>query len=336
MRQLSRVTRAARLCGLTFSVLLLTLTCSAVARAQAGRSATRTWVSAAAGSSTNPCTRDAPCRELSAAVAAVAEDGEVVIIDSGAYDAVEITKSVQIVAPEGVHAVIAPTTGIAVPGEPNGATTVVLVNAPGARVVLRNITVNSYGAINSTIRVTAVGTLHVENCVLNVVNDVEHEELSDTGIHFATVGRLAVRDTTVRNHGVGILVLGPTEGIAYASVDRCRLDGNQTGVLLFSNSRATVSNTVATSGTGTGFHAYGAASELSCDNCVASNMHFGFRTTGMGAVMRVARSVATNNNYGFINKGYNAQFKSLAGTNMVDGNTTNRSGQITTVSPDAP
>src|SRR5215207_4351832 len=185
MRHLSRVTRAARLCGLTFSVLLLTLTCSAVARAQAGRSATRTWVSAAAGSSTNPCTRDAPCRELSAAVAAVAEDGEVVIIDSGAYDAVEITKSVQIVAPEGVHAVIAPTSGVAVPGEPNGATTVVLVNAPGARVVLRNITVNSYGAINNSIRVAAVGALHVENCVLNVVNDVEHEELFDAGIYFA-------------------------------------------------------------------------------------------------------------------------------------------------------
>jgi hypothetical protein len=45
--------------------------------------------------------------------------------------------------------------------------------------------------------------------------------------------------------------------------------------------------------------------------------------------------VATNNHYGFFNRGV-GKFKSLAGTNMVDGNEANRSGQITTFSPDAP
>ena len=110
MRQPPRGPRAARLCGAVISILLVALVCAADARAQVGRSQTRTWVSAAAGTSTNPCTRDAPCRELSSAVAAVAEGGEVLILDSGSYDAVEITKSVQIVAPEGVHAVVAPPT----------------------------------------------------------------------------------------------------------------------------------------------------------------------------------------------------------------------------------
>jgi hypothetical protein len=101
MRQFFDVSRAARLCGVALSGFLLTLAFTADTRAQAGRSATRVWVSAATGSDTNPCTRAAPCRDLSSAVGAVAEDGEVVILDSGGYDAVEITKSVQIVAPEG-------------------------------------------------------------------------------------------------------------------------------------------------------------------------------------------------------------------------------------------
>ena len=49
--------------------------------------------------------------------------------------------------------------------------------------------------------------------------------------------------------------------------------------------------------------------------------------------MRVAHSVATNNDVGFIsNPG--GTFKSLLGTNMVDGNGTNKSGQIITLNPD--
>ena len=51
--------------------------------------------------------------------------------------------------------------------------------------------------------------------------------------------------------------------------------------------------------------------------------------------MRVARSTATQNYVGFHNDG--GTLRSLAGTNMVDGNKlANRVGQITTFSPDAP
>ncbi|MET0650501.1 MAG: right-handed parallel beta-helix repeat-containing protein [Pyrinomonadaceae bacterium] len=337
MRQFFDMSRAARLCGVALAALFLTLAFNADTRAQAGRSATRVWVSAATGSDTNPCTRAAPCRDLSSAVSAVADDGEVVILDSGGYDAVEITKSVQIIAPEGVHAVIAPTEGITVPGGLNGDTTAVLVNAPDATVVLRNLTVNKHQAVDSAIRATAVGTLHIEGCILNGIDNI------DTGhaaIYFGASGRLMVRDTTARNNGIGIFVVAPAGGPARASIDRCRLDGNDYGVFVTSNARATVSHTVATDGGIAGFtvSSSGPAAELSCDNCVASNFASGtgfIRSGGAGAVMRVARSVATNNHYGFFNSGV-GKFKSLAGTNMVDGNETNRAGQITTFSPDAP
>ncbi len=341
MRQLSRVTRTARLCGATISVLLMALACAPDARAQAVRSATRVWVSATAGSDTNPCTRAEPCRDLASAVNAVAPEGEVVILDSGSYGGFEVTKSVQVVAPEGVHAVIAPTTGIPVTGDTEaGHLAAVLVNAPGATVVLRNLTVNSFGPVTDAVRATSVGTLHVENCVLGVVNDMPNGDFSDTGIYFTSGGRLVVRDATVRNFGVGISINGTQGGTAYASIDRCRLDGDVTGVHVYYNARVTVSNTVATDGAGAGFSVYtpagGPATELTCDNCVASNRYIGFHSSGgPAAVVRVARSVATNNYYGFYSDG-TSKFKSLAGTNMVDGNKTNRLGLITTFSPDAP
>jgi len=337
MRQHLCRSRAARLFGVALLVLLSALASpvNTQAQAQGGRSATRVWVSAATGSDSNPCTRAEPCRDLASAVFAVAVDGEVVILDSGGYDAVEITKSVQIVAPEGVHAVIAPATGITVPGDANGSMTAVLVNAPNATVILRNLTINRHQTISNAIRAIAVGTLHVENCVLNGLSNLNS---SDSGITFAANGRLTVRDTTARNNGTGILVFAPSGGTAHASIDRSRLDGNQTGVIASSNSRVMVSNTLAANGGNVGFLANAhpsEPSELNCDNCVASNFYAGFaRGSGAGAVMRVARSVATNNNYGFQNSGA-GKFKSLAGTNMVDGNVINRSGTITTFSPDA-
>jgi hypothetical protein len=339
MRQFFDTSRAARLCGVTLTVLTLTFACAVGTRAQAGRSATRVWVSAATGSDANPCTRAAPCRDLSSAVGAVAEDGEVVILDSGGYDAVEITKSVQIVAPEGVHAVIAPATGIAVPGDAEGSMAAVLVNAPGAKVVLRNLTVNGNGTVNRAIRIKAVASLYVENCVLNVTNKLEDGDTFYMGLSFAAGGRLAVRDTTVRNQDTGILITAPSGGTAYASIDRCRLDGNPTGLFASANSRVVVSNTAAANGAGgSGFvvstSPSGPTAELSCDNCAASDFNFGFRNNGgAGAVMRVARSMATGNKYGFFNSA-GGSFRSLTRTNLVEGNETNRFGTIVTISGD--
>lgn len=327
--------RALRLCGAVLAVFLFALVFVVHTPAQVTRATTRAFVSATTGNDANPCSRAAPCRDISSAVAAVGDGGEVVVLDSGDFGAVEITKSVQVVAPEGVHAVIAPVTGIVVPGDPNGATTAVLVNAPGATVVMRNIVVQRQGQIDSGIRATSVGALQIENCIVNGFQSGG----SDSGIFFQASGRLMVRDTTARNNDHGILVAAPAGGTAHASVDQCRLDGNNsTGLIAASNSRVTVTNTVATHerGDATGFLVSSdSPAELNCDNCTASNLAHGFARAGAGAVMRVARSMATNNDVGFFN-GTSGTFKSLRGTNMVDGNGTNRVGAIITLNPDVP
>jgi hypothetical protein len=102
--------------------------------ASVGFGQVRTWVSPA-GVDTNPCTREQPCRNFAAAITAVAAGGEVVALDSAGYGPVTITKSVTIVAPVGVHAAIAPSSGNAI-----------TVSATATdQIVLRNLYLNSQG-----------------------------------------------------------------------------------------------------------------------------------------------------------------------------------------------
>jgi len=56
------------------------------------------------GVDTNPCTRAQPCRTFAAAVTAVADGGEVLVLDSAGYGSVQIRRPLSIVAPPNVVA----------------------------------------------------------------------------------------------------------------------------------------------------------------------------------------------------------------------------------------
>ena len=56
----------------------------------------RTWVSAASGSDSNPCTRASPCLTFAAALAQTEAGGEIDVLDPGDFGPVTITKSVSI------------------------------------------------------------------------------------------------------------------------------------------------------------------------------------------------------------------------------------------------
>src|SRR4051812_32948641 len=66
------------------------------------------------GNDTNPCTLQAPCRLLPAALAAVADGGEVWMLDSGNYNTsvVSINKSVSIIAVPGQVGSLVATGGV--------------------------------------------------------------------------------------------------------------------------------------------------------------------------------------------------------------------------------
>ncbi|SRR6266568_1141856 len=95
---------------------------------------TRSWV-ASPGLDTNDCTRPNPCRTFDRAISVSNDGAEVVVMDSAGYGPTTIFKAIQIIAPRGVHAAIAPTTGTAIQVAPSGGT-----------VVLRNLYLNSQGA----------------------------------------------------------------------------------------------------------------------------------------------------------------------------------------------
>src|SRR5438132_13657650 len=78
---------------------------------------TRSWV-ASAGLDTNDCTRPNPCRTFDRAISVSNDGAEVVVMDSGGYGPTTSFKAIQIIAPRGFPAALAPTAG---KGNPVGA-----------------------------------------------------------------------------------------------------------------------------------------------------------------------------------------------------------------------
>ena len=134
------------------TVLVLLVTCSSLAHAQA----TRTWVSGV-GDDANPCSRTAPCKTFAGAISKTATGGEINVLDPGGFGAVTITKSITI-SSEGFEA------GVLVSGT-NG----IVINATTtSNVVLRGLDIEGLGTGLDGIKVLGgLGSLHVEKCTIN-------------------------------------------------------------------------------------------------------------------------------------------------------------------------
>ena len=166
-------------CRLLSSACLAMLLVSGLA----GATAQRTFVSAS-GVDNPACSIGAPCRTLGAAITATSSDGEVLVVDSAGYGPVTITKSVSIIVPAGVYGGITVTSG-------NGVT----INAPGATVVLRGLSINGQGGANG-ILVQAAARVRIENCV---VSNMAAQGIYDQ----AANGEVIVLDTISRDNGDG-------------------------------------------------------------------------------------------------------------------------------------
>jgi hypothetical protein len=287
---------------LLFAFALCSITQAAVAR---------TFVSVT-GSDSNPCTYTSPCRLFQHAHDLVDAGGEVIALTSGAYGTLTITKNVTI---SGV--------GVSAVASPFSTEDVITIAAPGSTVVLRSISIRAFGAGTggNGINVTAVGNLHVEDCVIS--------GLSNNGIlvNLAADGSyIFIKDTITRNNAYEGMHFQTSTGLVRASIDNCRSERNSIdGFLASNNSRVTINRSVA-SGNDVGFYAVsnaaGATAELNCEECVSSNNGYGFNVfngLGVAATIRVSHSTATNNRYfGFYQPGFGV-FES-AGNNFVRGN----------------
>jgi parallel beta helix pectate lyase-like protein len=180
--------------------------------------AQRTFV-ASTGVDNSACSLVAPCRGFAAAVTATDPNGEVLVLDSAGYGAVVITKSVSIIAPEGIYA------GVSVfAASPNQ--TGITINGAGIKVVLRGLTINGQGGADG-IAIQNAGDVYIEKTTIANTGIIT----SDAGIRVAstaTNARVFVTDTTVRGTGgEGIRV----EANATVLVDHSRIEGNSAGIV---------------------------------------------------------------------------------------------------------
>jgi hypothetical protein len=245
----------------------------------------RTFVSTA-GNDANPCTLSQPCRNFGAAVAAVASGGEVVALDSGGYGPVTISKAVSLVAPLGVHAAIAPTSGTAIE-----------VNVGSSeRVVLRGLFLNSQGA-SYGIQFLGGETISLERLIVR--------RFTENGV-LMRLGNLIVSDSVLSENNTGIYTVpySSSYSITAALTRTVFANSDYTGVLLAGGSRAVCRECNASGGI-YGFRAAalaGREAEITLERSVAShNTYAGVGADslavsgGGNAVVRLSNTTVTSN-----------------------------------------
>jgi hypothetical protein len=168
-----------------------TLIAAAVACSTAQAALFRAYLSGT-GNDANPCTLQQPCRLLPAALNAVAEGGEIWMLDSANYNTstVTVNKSVSILAiPGAVGSIVAQNAGPA-------------VAITAGSVALRNVVIGPVaGAASGTHGVTVTGsstTVTIENSVIAGV--------PNNGV-YVIGGAVKVANTVLRNNGQFAIVL---------------------------------------------------------------------------------------------------------------------------------
>lgn len=245
------------------SVLVLASWSDTYAQAQ------RTFVSAETGSDSNSCSRAFPCRNFAAAIAATAENGEVIVLDSGGYGVVSITQSVSLNAPPGVYAGVSVFSDIGISATP-GSTGVVRIIGLTLKGLGGNFGIFSNGA-----------SLFIERCSFDgfVVGAVQVS---------GTSPKSYVTDSVFRQ-GLDHLQIYAGKAV----VDRNRFDGGSGNAVIVLNSGtvAAVRDSVASNGNTAFFAAIGV--NLTIENTTAVN-NAGQAIQANGAV-RLSRSTLMGN-----------------------------------------
>jgi hypothetical protein len=216
----------------------------------------RTFV-ATSGLDGDPCTLAQPCRSFATAITAADAGGEVIVLDSGGYGPVTITKSITIAAPQGVYA------GVTANGVDG-----VVVNGAGISVVLRGLSINGLGAINGTgVKFLQGARLHVERC------DVSG--MTTAGIDVQAEGATVhITDLVLRANNEGLVAKAGGAGTAIFG-ERVRVERSTgDGVALLAPVNLTLRDSwsVANQGSGIGvfLNGPGLKSRIELDNVTAS------------------------------------------------------------------
>jgi len=144
------------------------------------------------GSDGNNCGVSTPCESLARAIAGTIAGGEVIVTDSGSYNALTIMQPVTISA-VGVTPSIAASAGNAL-----------IINTPG-NVTIRGIALHGQGTGNDGVLVQQVGVLRLYG--------VTAEGFANDGVEMASAGDLAIYDSRFTDNANGLAVANDSANV---------------------------------------------------------------------------------------------------------------------------
>jgi hypothetical protein len=265
--------------GAAIAVASALFAMSAPAHAQA----TRTWV-AGTGNDADPCSRTSPCKTFAGAISKTAINGIINCIDSGAYGALTITKSITI----DCHDVFASILN----GNDQASFTGVIINVgpdakdPWRTVRLRNIDIsgNGYGTVGISILQAAaviLEDLEITGNTKQGISDARTEAMGSV---------LTIKNTVIANNGgPGIGAGAQTNTIVLDNVQSIR---NAYGISLAKTNTATIARSVFSNNTTAGVEV-DSGGGLLLDSSVVSYNPTGISASG-GAVAFANSDIAFN------------------------------------------
>jgi hypothetical protein len=266
------------------AVLVFTLAFASLAQAQA----TRTWVSGV-GDDANPCSRTAPCKTFAGAISKTAAGGEIDALDPGGFGALSINKAITIDGGGGQNASVltSGTNGITINGGANDSITLNNLRFQG----LSQATSPGLSAI----RINSGKAVYVTNCIIENWNVNGIDDVRNAG------GFLEVNNTSITNSTQNGININPSSGSVspHFHMANSNVQGSgSNGLLLGSNVKATIFNSVISQSAGAGVFAQqtaGGATDVNVDQCVVSNNSVGFQANTAGATIRVSNCTAIVN-----------------------------------------
>jgi hypothetical protein len=274
---------------------------------------------ATTGSDTNDCTRPTPCRLLPAALAAVADGGEIWMLDSANYNAATVTigKSVSILAVPGAVGSVVATGGPAIS-----------ITAGSLKVALRNLVIVPLAGGGGTygVYMTGASTLFIENSLI--------ANLPSIAVYIVGTGKVTITNSIIRNNGNFAVQL---QDGASGEVSGTQMLANYGGVRAYSDTATTTMASVNDSVISGGFfgvstYAAGGNAKVFVTRSTIESTTYALESSASdvgSSLVTVSGSTITNNTFAWYQANIGSVIES-AGNNHIRGNT-NSGGTLTPV-----
>ena len=274
------------------------------------------------GNDASPCTVAAPCRLLSAALAAVEDGGEIWLLDSANFNTgtLTINKNVSI---------------LTVPGQVGSIVAVAGANAininAGLTVALRNVSITNNATSPGADGIDmTTGKLSIQDSTISV---------PAIAVHISGSGSLSVHNTVIRDGYMGLSV----KGGATADISRSKFVNLQYGVVPEGDVASVVSSATVRdcefSKVVTAAQAYGTTgsgtARLNVHGSSVSGGTYGVvaysSTSGANAITTIGASTISGTGTALVQGGNSSAVLQSMGNNLIVNNTSNTSGTIASV-----